>query len=167
MSHTPLVDLVLLREGWRSQGRRLILTNGVFDLLHAGHVNYLNLARGMGDVLVVALNSDASTRALKGERRPLVSATDRATLLAGLRAVDYVTIFEERTAEAVVAALQPDYYVKGGDYGPGPDGVLDLTRLPEARVVHTYGGQVALVPFSEGRSTSALIALIAERYRAG
>lgn len=162
----PVVDLpelLALRAAWREQGRRVVLTNGVFDIVHAGHVAYLSAAREEGDLLVVALNSDASTRALKGPLRPIVPQADRAALLAALRPVDYVTIFDEGTAEAVAAALRPDVYVKGGDYA-GPDGAPDLGRLPEGRAVAAYGGRVALLPFAEGRSTSAIIARIVERY---
>lgn len=165
MSLLPLADLLALREGWRARGLRLVLTNGVFDLVHAGHVGYLSSARALGDLLVVALNSDASTRALKGPLRPLIPEADRAALLAALRPVDYVTIFEEPTAEPVVAALRPDVYVKGGDYDAG--GTPDLTRMPEGRVVTAYGGQIVLLPYAEGRSTSALIQRIVERYGNG
>lgn len=165
MSILPLADLLALREGWRARGLRVVLTNGVFDLVHAGHVGYLGSARALGDLLVVALNSDASTRAIKGPLRPIVPEADRAALLAALRPVDYVTLFDEPTAEAVVEALRPDVYVKGGDYGAGPDGAPDLSRLPEGRVVAAYGGRVALLPYAEGRSTSALIGRIVERYR--
>jgi rfaE bifunctional protein nucleotidyltransferase chain/domain len=132
----------------------------VFDLLHVGHVAYLEQARALGDVLVVAINSDSSTRALKGPQRPLMPEYDRAHMLAALRCVDYVTLFAEHTAEAVVAALQPDYYVKGGDYAraPGaPDAAIDEGRLPEARVARASGGQVVLLPYRAGYSTSALI----------
>jgi rfaE bifunctional protein nucleotidyltransferase chain/domain len=161
-----LPELLELRAAWRERGVRVVMTNGVFDLVHAGHVGYLAAARELGDLLVVALNSDSSTRALKGPQRPIVTEGDRAALLAALRAVDYVTIFEEQTAEAVVAAVRPDVYVKGGDYGSGPDGAPDLSRLPEGRVVAAYGGRVALLPFAEGRSTSAIIQRIVERYGA-
>lgn len=162
----PVVDLaglLELREAWRERGLRVVLTNGVFDIVHAGHVAYLSAARDQGDLLVVALNSDRSTRALKGPRRPIVPEADRAALLAALRPVDYVTLFDETTAEAVVAALRPEVYVKGGDYA-GPDGAPDLGRLPEGRVVAAYGGRVVLLAFAEGRSTSAIIARIVERY---
>jgi rfaE bifunctional protein nucleotidyltransferase chain/domain len=158
-----LPDLLELREAWREARLRVVLTNGVFDIVHAGHVAYLGAARDLGDLLVVALNSDTSTRALKGPQRPIVPEADRAALLAALRPVDYVTIFDEATAEAVAAALRPDIYVKGGDYAD-PDGAPDLGRLPEGRVVAAYGGQVALLSFAEGRSTSAIIARIVERY---
>lgn len=166
MTVLPLADLLAQRAAWRAQGLRLVLTNGVFDLIHAGHVGYLQRARALGDLLVVALNSDASTRAIKGPLRPIVPQADRAALLAALRSVDHVTIFDKPTAEAVVAALRPEVYVKGGDYGTGPAGAPDLSRLPEARVVADYGGQVALLPYAEGRSTSELIARIVERYGA-
>ena len=163
MTPLPLAELLALRAGWRVQGLGVVLTNGVFDLAHAGHVGYLAQARALGDLLIVALNSDASTRAIKGPLRPIVPEADRAALLLALRSVDYVTIFEEPTAEAVVAALRPDVYVKGGDYA-GLEQAPDLARLPEGRIVAAYGGQVVLLPYAEGRSTSALIARIVERY---
>lgn len=162
--HTPLPDLLALRESWRDRGLRLVLTNGVFDLLHAGHVGYLTQARALGDLLVLALNSDASVRAIKGPLRPLTPEGDRAALLAALRCVDYVTIFSAPTAEAVVDALRPEVYVKGGDYAQGEGGPPDLARLPEARVALAYGGAVRLLPYAAGRSTSALIRLIVSRY---
>lgn len=164
MSPLPLDELVALRAGWAANGRRLVLTNGVFDLLHIGHVGYLEQARALGGLLVVALNSDASTRALKGPRRPLTTQAERAALLSALRCVDHVTIFEEPTAETVVAALRPDVYVKGGDYAAGADAEPDLGRLPEARIVQGYGGVVRLLPYTAGRSTSELIRLIVARY---
>ncbi|HMQ33241.1 MAG TPA: adenylyltransferase/cytidyltransferase family protein [Chloroflexaceae bacterium] len=164
MSVLPLHDLLALREGWRARGLRVVLTNGVFDLVHAGHVGYLARARALGDLLVVALNSDASTRTIKGPLRPIVPEGDRAAVLAALRSVDYVTGFDEPTAEAVVEALRPEVYVKGGDYAGAADGAPDLARLPEGRIVAAYGGRVALLPYAEGRSTSALIARIVERY---
>jgi rfaE bifunctional protein nucleotidyltransferase chain/domain len=161
---TPLADLIAMRESWRADGRRLVLTNGVFDLLHAGHVGYLQQARYMGDLLVVALNSDASVRAIKGPLRPLTPEGDRAALLAALRCVDYVTIFETPTAEAIVEALRPEIYVKGGDYALAEGGPPDLARLPEAAVALAYGGEVRLLPYADGRSTSELIRLIVSRY---
>jgi rfaE bifunctional protein nucleotidyltransferase chain/domain len=161
---TQLPALVALRESWRVRSLRLVLTNGVFDLLHAGHVGYLQQARALGDMLVVALNSDASVRAIKGPLRPLTPEADRAALLAALRCVDYVTIFEQPTAEGVVEALRPEIYVKGGDYALGEGGPPDLARLPEARVALDYGGEVRLLPYAAGRSTSELIRLIVSRY---
>lgn len=157
-------ELGALAARWRAAGERIVLTNGVFDLLHAGHVAYLEQARGLGDRLVVALNSDASTRALKGPLRPLTPEADRAALLAALRWVDAVTIFQESTAEAVVHALQPDVYVKGGDYAAA-DGAPDLGRLPEARAAQQYHAQIRLIPYRAGTSTTELIQRIVERYR--
>lgn len=164
-----LDQLVQLRQRWRSEQHRVVFTNGVFDLLHVGHAHYLEQARSLGDLLLIGLNSDASTRALKGPLRPLVPETERAALLLSLRAVDYVTIFEERTAERLVAALQPDVYVKGGDYtvqagSTQPPTAAAGKDLPEARIVQSYGGQIELIPYLPGRSTSELIARIVERY---
>lgn len=152
----PVVDLATAcarRVEHAARGERVVATNGCFDLLHVGHVRYLAQARALGDALFVAVNSDRSARALKGPGRPLVPAAERAEILAALRCVEYVVIFDEDTAEDVMAALRPDVYVKGGDY--------TLDRLPEARVVQAYGGAVRLLPLVAGRSTSQLIARIA------
>lgn len=143
----------------RREGRRVVFTNGVFDLLHAGHVRYLKEAASLGDVLVVGLNGDASVRELKGPSRPIVPEGDRAEVLAALEVVDYVVLFPERTAEATVGILRPDVYVKGGDYSPD--------RLPEARVVQGYGGEVRLLPYHEDRSTTGIIQRVLEAYSAG
>jgi rfaE bifunctional protein nucleotidyltransferase chain/domain len=164
MALLSLEALLTLRAAWRDT-RRVVLTNGVFDLLHAGHVAYLAAARSFGDLLLVALNSDASVRAIKGPLRPLVPEADRAAVLLALRSVDYVTIFAEPTAEAVVVALRPDVYVKGGDYVRSDgSGLPDPQRLPEAHIVYGYGGEVQLLPYLAGRSTSELIERIRERY---
>jgi D-glycero-beta-D-manno-heptose 1-phosphate adenylyltransferase len=164
MTVLTLVELVALREKWREEGLRCVLTNGVFDILHAGHATYLAQARTLGDKLIVALNSDSSVRMIKGPLRPIVPEADRALLIAALRVVDAVVIFAEPTAEEVLAALRPEIYVKGGDYRTA-GGSIDYDRLPEARRVEFYGGQVELLPFAEGRSTSEIIKLIVERYR--
>ena len=140
-------------------GRRVVLTNGVFDLLHVGHLRYLQAARALGDLLIVGVNSDASTRALKGPARPIVPAEERAELLAGLACVDAVVIFPEPTAVGLVEAILPDIWVKGGDYGSLEEA---LPRLPEAASVQRLGGEVCLLPFVEGRSTTLLV----ERIRA-
>lgn len=133
----------------KARGQAVVFTNGCFDILHAGHVRYLIEAKKLGDVLVVGLNSDESVRKLKGEGRPVNSAADRAEVLAGLRSVDHVIVFAEATAEELVGQLQPDIYVKGGDYS--------LDSLPEAAIVASYGGETVLVPMVEGRSTSNVI----------
>jgi len=141
-------------------GERGVFTNGCFDLLHLGHVRYLQEARTRGDFLVLGLNSDASTCRLKGPGRPYVSELERAEILAALSCVDYVTIFDEPTAGPLVSLLQPAIYIKGGDYASTQDGTPDMSRLPEARVVQEYGGSVQLIPYLPGHSTTALIAKI-------
>ncbi len=128
----------------------MVLTNGHFDLLHVGHVRYLQAARSLGDRLVVGLNGDETTRRLKGEGRPYVADEERAELLAALACVDYVVIFSEATAEALVQVLRPDIYVKGGDYAGGKP-------LPEAQIVASYGGVTQILPYHEGSPTSALL----------
>lgn len=157
--------LARLREAWRRTGRRLVFTNGCFDLLHVGHLRYLRAARAHGDLLVVGLNDDASVARLKGPSRPIVPAAERAELLAALEPVDYVVLFGEETAGGLVAALRPEVYVKGGDYaaGPGQAG----KPLPEAALVRGYGGEVRVVPLLPGHSTSALLAHIQRMEREG
>jgi rfaE bifunctional protein nucleotidyltransferase chain/domain len=134
----------------RRGGERVVFTNGVFDLLHPGHVRYLRAARRLGDVLVVGLNSDGSARRLgKGPRRPLVGERDRAEVLAALEMVDYVTIFDDDTPYAVIRALQPDVLVKGGDW--------TIDRIVGADLVLARGGRVKSLPFAKGYSTTRLI----------
>ncbi len=145
------------------KGERGVFTNGCFDLLHLGHVRYLQEARALGDFLVLGLNSDESTRLLKGPGRPFVSEDERAEILAALACVDYVTIFGEKTAVPLVELLQPAIYVKGGDYANDSAGEAitpDTGRLPEAMVVQTYGGSVRLIPYVPGHSTTELIEAI-------
>jgi len=159
-----LEALMALRPAWRAAGQRVVFTNGAFDLLHVGHVRYLQAARALGAVLIVGLNSDASVRAYKGPTRPLIAAAERAELLAALACVDYVTLFDEPTATRLVTALAPDIYVKGGDYqdAPGAAG----KPLPEAAAVQAAGGAVHIIPFVPGRSTSGLIERIEAAGRA-
>jgi len=135
--------------------RPLVFTNGVFDILHRGHVSYLDQAAQLGATLVVAVNTDSSVRRLgKGAERPLNQQADRAALLAALACVDAVTMFDEDTPVALIEALRPDIIVKGGDY--------DMARLPESALVQSWGGQAVAIPFAFARSTSALV----ERIRA-
>ena len=166
LMHTPITldTLLTLRQRWHDQNRTVVFTNGVFDLLHIGHLRYLEAARALGDVFVVGLNSDASTRQIKGPQRPLVAQGDRAALLLGLRVVEHVTIFDEPTAEHLIAALQPDVYVKGGDYALTGDTTASGKFLPEAAIVQSYGGRVELLPYLAGRSTTELIERIVKRY---
>lgn len=148
----------------RQADRRVVLTNGVFDLLHVGHIRYLQAARALGDLLVVGVNSDASTAALKGPERPLIAEAERAELLAALACVDAVVVFGEPTASSLVETIRPAVWVKGGDYGSLEEA---LPRLPEAAVVRRLGGDVRLLPFVEGRSTTALIERIQRGGRDG
>lgn len=153
----PLASEVARRQ---ANGERGVFTNGCFDLLHLGHVRYLQEARVLGDFLVLGLNSDEGVTFLKGAGRPLVPASERAEILAALTCVDYVTIFSERTARAVIELLRPAIYVKGGDYAGASAGEPDLTRLPEAASVLVYGGTIRLIPYLAGHSTTELIAAI-------
>jgi rfaE bifunctional protein nucleotidyltransferase chain/domain len=136
-------------EGHRKSGRRIIFTNGCFDILHPGHVRYLRQARDMGDLLVVGLNSDASVRLYKGPDRPVNPQDDRAEVLSALEMVDYVVIFDERTPRELILKLRPHVQVKGGDYTIG--------QIPEASAVASYGGEVVIVPLVEGKSTTGAI----------
>ncbi len=146
-----LPDALRWRHEQRAAGRTVAMTNGHFDLLHVGHVRYLQAARQLADALLVGLNSDASTAARK-PGRPIVPQEDRAELLAALGCVDVVVIFDELTAEGLVEALRPDIYVKGGDWNrPGGP------RPPEAQVVTRYGGRVVFLPYLPDHSTSAII----------
>jgi len=140
--------------GHRSHGERIVSTNGVFDVLHVGHVRYLQQARKLGERLVVAINSDASTSRLKGPSRPFVCEDERAELLAALACVDYVTVFDEATPEAILDHIRPDIHTKGGDY--------DVEAMPETHIVRAHGGQVITLPFTQGRSTTELTARILE-----
>lgn len=153
MGHILTVEAALRqRMALREAGQTLVFTNGHFDLLHVGHLDYLEKARALGDALFLGLNGDTSTTRLKGAGRPLIPAAERARLLAALLPVSGVIIFEDDTADALLTALQPDIYVKGGDYAHKP--------LPERPTVEAYGGKVMLIDFLPGHSTSALIARI-------
>jgi rfaE bifunctional protein nucleotidyltransferase chain/domain len=153
-------ELTLEVQRRQAGGERAVFTNGCFDLLHLGHVRYLQEARALGDFLVLGLNDDEGVRRLKGAHRPLVPALERAEILAALACIDYVTIFSEPTAEALVSLLRPAIYVKGADYLSADNVTPDLSRVPEAAVVQAYGGTVRLIPYLPNHSTSALIAAI-------
>ena len=133
----------------RRQGKKIVFTNGCFDIIHAGHVRYLTAAKNFGDVLIVGLNTDKSVRKLKGESRPINNQADRAEVLLGLKAIDHVIFFGEETAEDLISEVKPDIYVKGGDY--------TLETLPEAKIVQSYGGRVELVNLVAGKSTTNVI----------
>ena len=141
----------------RAAGQVVVFTNGCFDLLHAGHVRYLAAARREGDILVVGLNSDRSVRDIKGDTRPILPESERAQVLAGLAAVNYVVLFDEPDPLRLITALTPDVLVKGGDW---PE-----AAIIGAQVVRNRGGRVVRIPVVEGARTSAIIARILERYR--
>ncbi len=147
-TRTELADLVARL---KQEGRRVVWTNGCFDLLHAGHLTYLHKAGLLGDVLVIGLNSDASVQELKGPARPIINETDRALILSELECVDYLTFFGEDNVVPLLELLEPDVYVKGGDY------TIDTINQEERRVVEAYGGAIEIIPGVEGQSTSALI----------
>ena len=140
----------------KEKGKRIVFTNGCFDLLHLGHIRYLQEAADLGDVLIVGMNSDESVRQIKGARRPILPEDDRMQVLAALGCVDYVVAFSELTPEKLIGELRPDVHVKGGDYRP--------EELPEAEVVKSYGGEVVIVDEVEGKSTTEFIELIVKRF---
>ena len=144
-----LDELLGVREGLRAAGKTLVFTNGVFDLLHVGHVRYLAAARALGDALVVAINSDRTVRELKGDRRPVINESERAEVLAALRFVTYVTVFDDVSPRRLIAGLLPDVLVKGGDYG--------LDEIHGREEVEAAGGKVISLPFVDGASTSMII----------
>ncbi len=141
----------------RHEGKRIVFTNGCFDILHAGHVHYLNEARKFGDVLVVGLNSDRSVRSIKGDLRPVVSQDERAYVVVSLKAVDYVTIFDEDTPLHLTEYLEPHVLVKGGDWSED--------RVVGGESVVKRGGSVKIIPFVNGRSTTSLIEKILTEYK--
>jgi D-beta-D-heptose 7-phosphate kinase/D-beta-D-heptose 1-phosphate adenosyltransferase len=152
MSTTKILSeyaLLTERARLRALGQKLVFTNGVFDILHVGHVRYLEEARALGDALVVAINSDASVRELKGAGRPLTNESERAEILAALRATSYVTIFDAVSPRLLIAELLPDVLVKGGDYA--------LDEIHGREEVEAAGGRVVSLPFIAGVSTSAII----------
>ena len=147
---------VRLVAAWRAEGKRIVLANGCFDLLHVGHVRYLQAARALGDVLVVALNSDASVRRLKGQGRPVMGEAERAEILAALAPVDAVVSFDEDTVDALVGRLRPDVQAKGTDYTED--------TVPERQSVLRVGGRVAIAGDPKSHSTRDLIATILQRF---
>jgi rfaE bifunctional protein nucleotidyltransferase chain/domain len=146
--------LIKERNRLRREGLSLVFTNGCFDLLHPGHVRYLKQARALGDALAVALNSDASVRALKGPNRPILNQQERAEIMAALESVDYVVVFDDQTPRALIAALVPDVLVKGGDW--------EIDQIVGRDEVEAAGGKVLSLPYVEGLSTTDIIGRILE-----
>jgi D-beta-D-heptose 7-phosphate kinase/D-beta-D-heptose 1-phosphate adenosyltransferase len=147
----PLLSLL------RAAGQTIVFTNGCFDLIHTGHTRYLATARSLGDILVVAINSDASVRLIKGEKRPITMQSDRAETLAALESVDFVTVFDEPDPYKVIAALQPDVLVKGGDW--------PIEKIIGRDIVEARGGRVVNVPYVDGASTTEIIEKILKTYQ--
>ena len=139
---------------WRKKGRRLVFSNGCFDLLHAGHIRYLQTAASFGDIFILGVNSDSSVRKLKGHSRPIMAQSDRAFMLSALEVIDCVVIFEEETPARLIETVIPDVLVKGGDYL--------AEKIVGYDTVTKNGGRVEIVPFIEGKSTSGMIKLIME-----
>ena len=148
-SLTMVTEAKIKRDVWKAEAKKVVFTNGCFDLLHPGHVTYLEDAKALGDVLIVGLNADASISRLKGESRPINALKDRAHMLMGLRAVDMVVSFEEDTPLNLIQALLPDVLVKGGDY--------EADDIVGAKEVRANGGEVVVVPFLDGHSSTKLI----------
>ena len=142
--------------GIRQAGKTIVFTNGCFDILHVGHVRYLGEAKKLGDILVLALNSDASVRIIKGEKRPLVPEEERADIMAALESVDYVILFDEPTPQLLIEYLQPDILVKGGDWAKA--------AIAGADFVKAAGGRVITIPLTEGRSTTNIVEKIRQVY---
>jgi D-beta-D-heptose 7-phosphate kinase/D-beta-D-heptose 1-phosphate adenosyltransferase len=149
-------ELKAIIDRLKQGGKTVIFTNGCFDILHSGHTRYLNEARKQGDVLVLALNSDASVRAIKGEKRPIVPEAERAEVLAALSSVDYVTVFDELTPLALIEFLRPDVIVKGGDWAE--------KDIVGGDAVRSWGGRVAVMPEIEGASTTNIIEKVLQIY---
>lgn len=151
-----LEEIVRISAQLRREGKKLVFTNGCFDILHAGHVRYLNQARAMGDALVAALNSDKSVRALKGAGRPIVPEDERAEVMAALACVDYVFLFDDLTPQRIIDAIVPDILVKGGDWG--------ITEIVGRETVERAGGVVRSIPVVEGASTTSIIEKILSQF---
>jgi len=151
-----LSEIKSLRKKFKEQNKKVVFTNGVFDLIHAGHVDYLIKSKALGDILIVGMNTDDSVRRIKGEKRPIVSQTDRAFVLSNLKPVDYVVLFEEDTPLEIIKALVPDVLVKGADWS--------LDKIIGSDVVLNKGGEVKNISFVNDQSTSGIIDLILSRY---
>jgi len=151
-----LKKLKELRKKWKRQGKKLVFTNGCFDLLHLGHIRYLKKAKSLGDILVVGLNSDRSVKKIKGEKRPILPEKERAEILSSLWFVDYVVLFNEETPERLIRELEPDVLVKGADW--------KLKEIVGADLVRSRGGVVRRIPLYKSRSTTSVIDEIIRRY---
>jgi D-beta-D-heptose 7-phosphate kinase/D-beta-D-heptose 1-phosphate adenosyltransferase len=149
-------ELLRIINDLKAEGKRIVFTNGCFDLLHIGHVRYLKKAKALGDVLVVGVNGDASVRKLKGPKRPILPEAERAEILSGLGCVDYITLFDEMNPLKLITSLRPNVLVKGGDW--------TKEQTVGKEVVERSGGEVVIIPFVKGASTSNLIETILKKY---
>ncbi|MBZ0180266.1 MAG: D-glycero-beta-D-manno-heptose 1-phosphate adenylyltransferase [Melioribacteraceae bacterium] len=153
----PLEELKKIRENLKSENKKVVFTNGCFDILHAGHVDYLNKAKLQGDVLIVALNSDKSVRKIKGEKRPIIPEDQRGFIISNLKCVDYVTFFDDDTPGETIQTLIPDILVKGSDW--------EIENIIGREIVEENGGSVITIDFVTNTSSSEIIETILERYR--
>lgn len=149
-------SMKFLREKFKEENKKVVFTNGVFDIIHSGHIDYLIKAKALGDILIVGLNSDDSVRRIKGEKRPLISQTERAFVLSNLKPVDYVVLFEEDTPLKIIKSLVPDVLIKGADWS--------LDKIVGSDVVLSHGGEVKNISFVNEQSTSGIIDTILSRY---
>jgi D-glycero-beta-D-manno-heptose 1-phosphate adenylyltransferase len=149
-------ELALIRAKLKSQNKKVVFTNGVFDLIHAGHVDYLIKAKALGDILIVALNTDSSVKRIKGEKRPILLQEERAFIISNLKPVDYVTFFEEDTPKNIIEELIPDILVKGADWA--------IEKIVGRDIVEANGGSVQAIEFVNNQSTSMIINSIIEKY---
>ena len=147
-----LDELIEIITSLKSEGKKIVFTNGCFDIIHTGHIYLLEKAKSFGDKLIVALNTDDSVKKIKGPSRPAVPENDRALIIASLMYTDYVTFFRETEPSRIISLLKPDIHVKGADYKPD-----DFNNMPEARIIKEYGGEIRIVRLMEGYSTTNLI----------
>ena len=150
-------EILLIRNQLKAEGKKVVFTNGCFDLIHSGHVDYLVKAKEMGDILILALNSDSSIRNIKGDKRPILKQDERAFIVSNLKPVDYVTFFEEDTPAEIINELIPDVLVKGADW--------EIDNIVGREIVETNGGEVKTIKFVNNQSTSNIIKIIKERYK--
>lgn len=150
-------EIKLIREQLKQQNKKVVFTNGCFDLIHSGHVDYLVKAKEMGDVLILALNSDSSIRSIKGDKRPILKQDERAFIVSNLKPVDYVTFFNEDTPAEIISELVPDVLVKGADWA--------IEKIVGREIVEANGGEVKTINFVNDQSTSNIIKIIKERYK--
>jgi len=150
-------EILAIRENLKAENKKVVFTNGCFDVLHAGHVDYLNKAKAAGDVLILGLNSDASVKRIKGAKRPIVNEEERAFILSNLKAVDYVTLFDEDTPQEIIGELIPDILIKGADWA--------IEKIVGRDIVEANGGEVKTISFVTDQSTTNIIQTIIERYK--